>query len=481
MPLTIHPVGTPPSQAAARVLFIHGLDGDPRGTWTNSAGGFWPQWLVDLFPDVAVFTVEYGAGLTSFQRDPGLTVGERARTILDLLAVNGLMDGTPIILIVHSMGGLIVKQMLRISREAHGHPDDDQQRLGRFWSDVRGILFLATPHMGSRLASWLVKLPLLTSASVESLVYGSQTQLDQHNWYATHVLQAQPRQIVTKVYYETRRTFLAWIVPRESANMSGAETVGTDEDHSTIAKPRSRDSPVFRGAVQFLCRALKLPEKHERALLQGLASQVAEPPTRAPSPATRRLWPMVAAATGIAALAVAALAYKDPEPPGVYGTTSAGAQPPAADRVSLYKKPPGGSLSRLEPGGKLQEGDELMLEIELREPSFVTVYERHPDGSLEHLYPVSGEESAMHLPGAPVRVPATPDLFHLDAHHVGENVITVSLIRPDGGHRPAGAHPKAFAEEAYRGLKRKHADPWLQVGAHKVMALPYTHVEAPMK
>ncbi len=58
-----------------------------------------PEWISETFPAIAVFSIGYASGAASFQSEPGLQVGERARTILDLLSNNGLLDETPLIFI----------------------------------------------------------------------------------------------------------------------------------------------------------------------------------------------------------------------------------------------------------------------------------------------------------------------------------------------------------------------------------------------
>jgi hypothetical protein len=48
--------------AMADVVFVHGIQGDPRETWTNKNGGFWPSWLAEDNAGLAVWSVGYEAG-----------------------------------------------------------------------------------------------------------------------------------------------------------------------------------------------------------------------------------------------------------------------------------------------------------------------------------------------------------------------------------------------------------------------------------
>src|SRR4051794_10818567 len=94
----------------ADIVFIHGLDGDARTTWTNSShqGGFWPEWLGKDYPDVGVWSVAYDVKSSSWV-GYSMALVDRARNILDLLVGHNL-GGRPVIFVVHSFGGLVVKQ-----------------------------------------------------------------------------------------------------------------------------------------------------------------------------------------------------------------------------------------------------------------------------------------------------------------------------------------------------------------------------------
>ncbi len=128
----------------ADVVFMHGLDGDARLTWTTPGepDGFWPGWLGadPELPDVGIWSVGYDVKSSSWA---GYTMALvlRARNVLDLLA--GKEFGKrPIVFVVHSFGGLLVKQMLRTAGDS---PDLDWEAIA---AQTRGVVFLATPHAG---------------------------------------------------------------------------------------------------------------------------------------------------------------------------------------------------------------------------------------------------------------------------------------------------------------------------------------------
>jgi len=46
------------------VVFIHGLTGDPKGTWlSEETEEYWPEWLCKSFPEIAVYAIGYPGSL----------------------------------------------------------------------------------------------------------------------------------------------------------------------------------------------------------------------------------------------------------------------------------------------------------------------------------------------------------------------------------------------------------------------------------
>jgi hypothetical protein len=55
-------------EALGDVIFIHGLDGDQRGTWTSSdpTRSYWPLMLSEELPRIRVFSLGYKVHYTSW-------------------------------------------------------------------------------------------------------------------------------------------------------------------------------------------------------------------------------------------------------------------------------------------------------------------------------------------------------------------------------------------------------------------------------
>ncbi|XP_075252584.1 protein SERAC1-like [Convolutriloba macropyga] len=154
------------------VVWFHGLNGSAFYTWRHAGIKFdnfltsWPiDWLLKdlphnvrfIFMDYDTLTVE--ANLEIYQDGRCVKmeniVEARARELHEKMKVIQRNKGSanPVLLIGHSMGGLIIKQMLMLDeQEKHSSKNP-------VFHNLSGILFLSTPHFGSPIAKKLGKLP----------------------------------------------------------------------------------------------------------------------------------------------------------------------------------------------------------------------------------------------------------------------------------------------------------------------------------
>ncbi|KAL0778440.1 hypothetical protein CaCOL14_006093 [Colletotrichum acutatum] len=159
-----------PSETAIDFVFIHGLGGGSRKTWSHSAeiGMFWPKdWLPNEagFKHVRIHSFGYNSDWTT-RKDSRLTVHDFGQALLaDLhnspcLRKNG---DTPIVFISHSMGGLVAKKAYLIATR-----DPNYETIGK---RIHTMLFLGTPHRGADSAS-------VARLLRQSAGYGSKAFLD---------------------------------------------------------------------------------------------------------------------------------------------------------------------------------------------------------------------------------------------------------------------------------------------------------------
>ena len=246
-----------PSKTLVNVVFVHGLGGGAYSTWDSGAApalGFWPAVVAREHPQCCVWTVNYTARILEwnpFARSRSVDLLDRAAWLADLLAVNEIA-AKPIVFVAHSLGGLLVKQVLQFSQFL-GPPS---WRL--IWEQTQAVLFLATPHGGSALSDVatvlvagargvnpLTRLFLRPSPALANLKRDNPVLRYLGDWYSDH---AQAQGIRTIAYAEGRNSGGATLVVSQgSASPHVANVIAVplpDEDHSSISKPRDKTSRV---------------------------------------------------------------------------------------------------------------------------------------------------------------------------------------------------------------------------------------------
>ncbi len=248
--------GTENPNRLGDVVFVHGLNGDARSTWQpdGQPERFWPEWIGEDLQDVGVWSVGYPASAFAWN---GLTMplADRAVNILKSLHTCDLGTNRPIVFITHSLGGLLVKEMLR---KATDRSVSEGELLAK---NTKGIVFLSTPHAGSNLANYFKYLRfLLPSVSVKELQTQEPRLRELNTWYRNNV---SGLGIKTEVYCERRKTPLrrnfwgklisALVVDESSSDpgIAGVTAVPMDDDHITISRP-TRESDLYEGIKKFV-------------------------------------------------------------------------------------------------------------------------------------------------------------------------------------------------------------------------------------
>ncbi len=248
--------GTENQNRRGDVVFVHGLNGHAVGTWhpEGQPERFWPPWIGQDLSDVGVWSVGYPVNAFKW-RGSTMPLADRAVNIIKSFHTNSVGTNRPIVFITHSMGGLLVKEMLR---KATDGSVSEGKKLAQ---NTRGVVFLSTPHSGSDLANFVDFLKvLLPSDSVRELQPNEPRLRELNVWYRNNV---DKLGIETQVYRESRPTkagqgwfkkrFEAIVVGADDADpcIPGVTAVPMDDDHITISRPK-RTSDLYKGISMFV-------------------------------------------------------------------------------------------------------------------------------------------------------------------------------------------------------------------------------------
>ncbi|KAM7184137.1 hypothetical protein V8F20_012346 [Naviculisporaceae sp. PSN 640] len=268
-----------PSQAYVDLIFIHGLGGGSRKTWskTHLLRDFWPaEWLPKdpAFSRVRIHSYGYDSDWTKGNANC-LNIHHIGKSFLMELATSPHIEGSgsPIILVGHSMGGLVIKKAYMLAR---------QDRLFAVLANrIRALYFLGTPHRGSDSAKLLRNILHVASSApayVTELVRGSGS---------LQAINDEFRQCSDRVelwsFYETQKLsskgFSTLIVDPESATLGYPEErqVPMNADHRSICKfetPHDQNYTIIRNAL--VSTITRMSRQDRPSLPERLASATNE-------------------------------------------------------------------------------------------------------------------------------------------------------------------------------------------------------------
>jgi predicted alpha/beta hydrolase family esterase len=243
---------------AADVVFVHGLGGSAHATWMadeKKEDTFWPAWLAADFPMVGVWTLGFAADVSKWKAE-SMPLADRGNAVVEQLS-NKKLGSRPLIFIAHSLGGIVVKQVLRHA-ESFGVP-----RWAAIASQTRGIAFIATPHSGANIASFaqFISAVLRTNEQVAELGAHDSRLRELHGWFINYLDHVK---VVCRTYCERREVrpeVLGIKLPKgilvvdetsAEPNIRGERAIPLDEDHISICKPASRTAPLCESIWYFI-------------------------------------------------------------------------------------------------------------------------------------------------------------------------------------------------------------------------------------
>lgn len=245
------------------LVFVHGLSGDSHTTWMYNpadVNSFWPKWLAND-TQCATWTVSYDAALSNWV-DSAMPLPDQGTSVLDCLASEPRLQNRQLVLIGHSMGGLVIKTAI-VQANTLG-----TKRYAELINRVSGVIFIATPHNGSHLAN-------LAKALTPILRTNEQVgDLSIHNPYLKQLHQQflafqQVMGFYVRTFAESKKVKKVlfgkdwrWnpfcvrimVVDRSSAepHVPGETAISLTEDHFSICKPREKSYQLYISIVSFV-------------------------------------------------------------------------------------------------------------------------------------------------------------------------------------------------------------------------------------
>ena len=249
----------------ASVIFVHGLGGHAYDTWRNKPDddSFWPLWLAQEVEGLAVYTLGYAAPPSNWL-GTAMPLQDRAVNLLECLIGEPQLKDGPVTFVCHSLGGLLVKQIMLDLHQQKARRPEAADLLER----ITQVVFLATPHTGSRHANWLDRLRFFVrpSAAAKTLV-ANDPSLRAINKSYRGLAEERRDTLHHRVFYEMHGTAIGLIVDEASADpgLPGVQPVPIDADHIKIAKPSDRNTLQYKRIRDFVAEQpcpLQIPKEY---------------------------------------------------------------------------------------------------------------------------------------------------------------------------------------------------------------------------
>ncbi|MFT4850037.1 MAG: hypothetical protein ACI83B_002586 [Sediminicola sp.] len=239
-------------------IFIHGLSGDPIQTWktNNVKSEFWPNWLAEVKEGIAIWTIGYPADKVKWANGQAMHVTDRGSSIYNaLIAIEEFQQGE-LCFIGHSMGGLLIKQIL-----VEADTDSKSNQVARdLINRISKVCFIGTPHAGSFISSMCKAISFVSKPTLAtySLGSGDPNLRDLNKRYKAI---AKENEVEHLVLFETQEfvpykvlSFVKFLVVSPSSADPGVDckVMPIDADHEMICKPSSTESQVFQQLKVFL-------------------------------------------------------------------------------------------------------------------------------------------------------------------------------------------------------------------------------------
>ncbi|KAI0151627.1 hypothetical protein GGR57DRAFT_470905 [Xylariaceae sp. FL1272] len=261
---------TPPNDGGIDIIFVHGLTGDSHRTWLHPSGIYWPTDLLSQdIPTARILSFGYDADVAKVAGAVGQgNLRNHASTLVAEYAALRAEDAAQsraLVLVAHSLGGLVVKKALCVAAESAFHHH------GVLHRDVVGLCFLGTPHRGSDLADYasiVTRILKITGKRVNEVIVDvlrpdSEVLTDVQESFGMWWVKNQHRCYLSCFYEEHEVAGIGMIVPKKSANLEGSIPLPIPSDHRDMARFASTECLGYKRVLGQIKFALDRHEIHQ--------------------------------------------------------------------------------------------------------------------------------------------------------------------------------------------------------------------------
>ncbi|CAM6111484.1 unnamed protein product [Calypogeia fissa] len=242
---------------SVEIVFFQGLQFDGSDipfltTWLTEDGQeSWLPWIVEYFPEARILLISYDQEST----DMYITSENLVKNLIDDRAQVG-RDGCPIVLVGHSLGGLVIKEVLLSAYSTLNLDSSPDENLLFFLENLKHLFYYSCPHNGTRLVginNKFLKGPLfehLTLFNKGAARCNEQFRKlrDKFNWKADSVGENLPTDLG-----QLERHI---VVEEASARFDTDHFYTAHADHVNVCRPKSTTDARFSNLKDVIDRSL---------------------------------------------------------------------------------------------------------------------------------------------------------------------------------------------------------------------------------
>ncbi|CAM6096823.1 unnamed protein product [Calypogeia fissa] len=242
---------------SVEIVFFQGLQFDGSDTpflttWLTEDGQeSWLPWIFEYFPEARILLISYDQVST----DMYITSENLVQNLIDDRGQVG-QDGCPVVLVGHSLGGLVIKEVL-LRAYVMLNLDPSDENLQFFLENLKHLFYYSCPHNGTRLVgidNKSLKGPLfqhLTIFNKEAARCNEEFRKLRHkfNWKADSVVENLPTDLG-----QLERHI---VVEEASARFDTNHFYTVHADHVNVCRPKCTTDPRFSKLKDVIDRSLE--------------------------------------------------------------------------------------------------------------------------------------------------------------------------------------------------------------------------------